>query len=299
MNPELARLRAHFHAAGRLHWRLGPAGPEALLEAPDVQGRLVLQGGQLLHWQPHGTGPVLWLSPRARFAPGAAIRGGVPVCWPWFGPHPQRPDCPAHGFARTARWEPLLAVPEAGGVRLILALVRDAESYRCFPYRARITLDLHLGETLEMVLTTGNEDPRPFTISQALHAYFQVGDVERIRIHGLADRPYLDKTRGLRRFRQHGAVRLDGETDRVYLGASGPVTIEDPVLARAIRVEKAGSATTVVWNPGAAKGRAMGDVGADAWRRFVCVEAANALPDARALSPGAVHRLVMRCRVLP
>ncbi len=298
MNAWLEKLRERFHAGGRLHWTMGPAGPEARLQAPAAEGRLTLQGGQLLQWRPQGADPVLWLSPRARLAPGAAIRGGVPVCWPWFGPHPERVDFPAHGFARTARWEPLAAVPERGGVRLSLALVRDAASYHLFPHRARPTLELHLGETLEMALITRNEDRRPFTLGQALHAYFQVGDVQCIRIHGLAGRAYLDKTRGLRRFTQHGPVRLEGETDRVYLGAGGPVTIEDPALGRAIRVEKAGSATTVVWNPGEAKGRAMGDVG-EAWREFVCVEAANALADARALVPGAVHRLVMRCAVVP
>jgi len=296
MNAWLEQLRARFHAGGRLHWTMGPAGPEAHLQAPAAEGRLTLQGGQLLHWRPRGADPVLWLSPQARLAPGAAIRGGVPVCWPWFGPHPDRADFPAHGFARTARWEPVAAVPEGEGVRLTLALVRDAAGYRLFPQRARLTLELRLGEILEMALVTRNEDCRPFTLSQALHAYFRVGDVERIRIHGLANHAYLDKTRGLRRLRQHGPVRLEGETDRVYLDATGPVIIEDPDRERAIRVEKGGSATTVVWNPGAVKGRAMGDVG-EAWREFVCVEVANALPDARALPPGAVHRLIMRCSV--
>ncbi len=298
MSAWLAWLNAHHHGSGRVRWERGPGGLVfAQVDAPACTARLALQGGQLLHWQPRGMAPVLWCSPQARYAPGTPIRGGVPVCWPWFGPHPERDDFPAHGFARTALWMPVRVAATGAGVALRLALVGAGEQAWLWPHRSRLHLDVQLDAALTLRLETEHRGPRPCTLSQALHAYFAVSDVAAVRLHGLAGHRYHDKVRGVRH-RQRGPLRLQGETDRVYLRHLGAVRLEDPQGGRCIEIRKRGSRSTVVWNPGAAQGEAMADVGRH-WREMLCVEAADALDDRRTLLPGARHRLEMQVRCRP
>ncbi len=295
MDPWLQRLQRDFSAGGRIRWRANEHGLIlAEIDAPEASARLSLSGGQLLHWAPRGESPVLWCSPRARLRPGQAIRGGIPLCWPWFGPHP-RPNHPAHGFARTRSWQPLVARADGGGVSLILVLVRDAASFHFMPRRVDARLTLHIGRRLQLTLESHNADHRPVRLSQALHAYFTVSHPERVRIHGLEDRPYVDKVAGGCRGVQQGPVHIRGETDRVFLQTPGPVILEDLGLGRRLHLHKAGSGSTVVWNPGAAKSAAMDDMGPEAWKGMLCVEAANALDDTRTLLPGERHRLEMAC----
>ncbi len=296
MDPWLSHLQRDFSVGGRIRWRRNEHGLIlAEIDAPEAGARLSLHGGQLLHWAPKGASPMLWCSPRARLRPGQAIRGGIPVCWPWFGSHPRRPDFPAHGFARTALWQPLVARANGGGVILTLALVRDAASFRFMPQRVEARLTLHIGRCLRLTLESRNPDCRPVRLSQALHAYFAVSHPQQVRLLGLDGRPYVDKVAGGRRAVQRGPVVIRGETDRVFLQAPGPVILEDPGLGRRLHIHKTGSGSTVVWNPGAAKSAAMGDMGPEAWKGMLCIEAANALDDSRTLLPGERHRLAMGC----
>ncbi|MFM8330476.1 MAG: D-hexose-6-phosphate mutarotase [Candidatus Methylumidiphilus sp.] len=274
-----------------LNFRSGPTGL-ALAEIDNPHGRasLVLQGAHLIDWTPRGAQPVLWLSPKAHFAAGKAIRGGVPICWPWFGAAAD-PALPAHGYARTTAWQVTASAERGDGATQIgLSLPQTAESLALWPHATPLRLCVTVGETLEIELVTGNLGAAAVRVGQALHAYFRVGDVRRIALHGLDGRPYWDKTDGGRKT-QAGPVLFTAETDRIYLDAPGDCLIDDPVLNRRIRVQKRGSASTIVWNPWAQRAGELADIGADAWPGMVCVESANAAEDVVVIEPGGEHRL--------
>ena len=258
-----------------------------------AQASISLQGGQVLSWQPRDQAqPVLWLSPRARFEPGKAIRGGIPVCWPWFGAHPLQADRPAHGIARISPWQIASSRDSADGTtEICLRLDTDA------PLQAE--LRIAVGATLTVALTTHNKSAQPCTLSEALHSYFHIGDIADIRVLGLEDGVYEDKVGSPARRRQTGPIHFVGEVDRVYLGTRSRCVIEDGRLQRRIGIDKSGSATTVVWSPGPVKAAALADLGADAWRGMVCVESGNAGEDSLTLAPGASHTLSQTCSVEP
>lgn len=272
--------------------------PAIALHNRHGSGRLLRQGALLLEWAPAGHVPVVWLSPNARFIAGKAPRGGVPVCWPWFGPHPDEPGFPAHGIARAAAWELTeTATLDDGAQRLSFTLLRDPASFSHWPYTTPLTLTYTLGAALDIELQTRNDSPQPVIISEALHTYFGVGDVRQIRIRGLDGCEYIDKVEQGRRRRQDGEITFAGETDRVYLATTATCVIEDPLLQRAIRIEKSGSRSTIIWNPWAEKARQMGDYTENGYQNMVCVESGNALDDRLTLAPGATHRLWTRYSV--
>ena len=287
----LTALNQSFGIPGQLDFREGPARL-VLAEISNRHGKatVCLQGAQLTEWTPRGRAPVIWLSPRAVFAEGKAIRGGVPVCWPWFGAHPGDPALPAHGIARTSAWE----VTGSGGRddgSTWLAMRLPQAGTQAWPYVTPAEIHVTVGKALEVELLTRNAGAEPVVIGQALHAYFHVGDVRRVRIQGLDGLPYVDKTDGGRRKMQTGALDIAGEVDRIYLESRSDCLIEDPVLNRRIRIHKSGSASTILWNPWAEKSAMLADLGPDAYLRMLCVESANADADSVHLAPGAGHRL--------
>jgi glucose-6-phosphate 1-epimerase len=292
---DLSAANARFGLSGRITFREIPGGL-VVMEVANSHGHaaIALQGGHVMSWQPKSQAePVVWLSRIARFAPGKSIRGGVPVCWPWFGPHPADPGLPAHGFARTVPWE-VTATRELdnGASEIALALVETDRTRAMWPHRAGVSMRVTVGATLEIALTTQNRDEHDLVIGEALHAYFQIGDIADIRIRGLEACEYLDKAGGgSERRRQDGPVVFSAETDRIYLNTEAECAIEDTRLQRRIRVAKSGSRSTVVWNPWTAKADKMGDFGPDGWRRMVCVESANAAENVVTVVPGAEHRL--------
>lgn len=294
-------LAHEFPVAGG-NWETGPGDlPFLVVETEDCRARLTPYGGQLCEWTPAGQRhPVLFLSPRSAFARGKAIRGGVPVCFPWFGNHPGGdPSRPAHGFARTRMWDVAgVARDAAGDVRVDLRMAADDATRAQWPAEFEAQLTLSLGRTLAMTFDAVNRGVDDLTYEIALHSYFTVGDVEQTRVHGLEHTRFVDKVDGMKEYVQGGApLAFTGETDRVFLDTGATCTIDDPVLARRIRVAKHGSLATVVWNPGRAKGEAMADVSGDAWRGFVCVETAQCGVHAVRLAPGARHAIVARVDV--
>jgi D-hexose-6-phosphate mutarotase len=187
-----------------------------------------------------------------------------------------------------------------GGLRAILGLSAEAAARGGFPRELSLSLDVTVGRSLRMELTARNVDSAAATFEAALHSYFAVSDVRQVRIRGLEGVSYLDKTAAMaRRPGESEPIAITAETDRVYLGATGTVTIEDPGWRRRIVVGKAGSRTTVVWNPWVAKAKAMSDFGDDEWTGMVCVETANAMDDAVTLAPGAAHAMTATLEVRP
>jgi len=295
-----AELNERHAIDGHLSFTREGDGP-TLAEIDNAFGRatIALEGGQLLTWIPKDQEPVVWLSPEAVYTPGKSLRGGVPVCWPWFGAHESDPTLPGHGFARNKPWSvKACEALEDGATRITLILKQDEETAKMWPERSELRLAVTVGETLTLALTTSNLSARPITVTEALHTYFHVGDIARVTVSGLEGSTYMDKVDGGAYRTQEGAVTIDGEVDRVYLTAKGECVIHDEALGRRIHITKEHGRSTVVWNPWAEKGAAFGDMGDEGYRKMLCVESANALSDAQTVQAGAEHTLTTTYRAV-
>lgn len=292
---DLAALQA-FAIPGQLSFRSGPGG----LIFADINNSggvasVCMQGAHCTTFRPKAqTAPVVWLSEAARFGTGRSIRGGVPVCWPWFGAHATEKTFPAHGFARTVSWDVVDSVGGQGETELWLRLPPGEATRTQWPHDTPVDLRIRVSHTLEIALTTRNAAAIPLSIGEALHAYFAVGDIAEVELEGLQGCIYLDKTESFARKRQDAPLRFDGEIDRVYVNALGDCALVDARLRRRIRIAKQGSASTVVWSPGHDKAAAMGDITPTGWRNMLCVESANAADDVLTLEPGQTHTLAVR-----
>ena len=264
--------------------------PVMWVRTPFADAALSLHGGQLLSYTPHGFDDLLWLSPVSRRAP-VAIRGGVPVCWPYFGREGRAEDAPQHGFARNGTW---ILEKETHGVDGEFTIELSLPAHADTPLRLDQTL--RIGRSgLDQSLTTRNTGATPLAFTQALHTYFHVGDARRVQVDGLDGLAYADKYDG-REHLQAGAWDLHdprdpGRSDRIYHRAGGRYVLHDPVLGRRIELRTTGSRSLVVWNPGEQGIAAIGDAPASSWRHFVCLEAANAGEDVIELAPGQTHTL--------
>jgi glucose-6-phosphate 1-epimerase len=267
--------------------------PAIAITTPHSEALVYLHGAHVAHFQIHGKEPVLFLSDRSLFAPDKAIRGGVPVVFPWFGPNKTDPKAPSHGFARTAPWTLQGAAQQADGSVTVTLTLRDSEITRAlWPHAFELEYRITVSDLLTLELTVRNLGPDAFTFEEAFHSYFTVEDVRQITIAGLSGREYLDKTQNMAPFRQDDPeLKIESETDRHYLATRDSVMITDHSLDRRISIDKENSEVTVVWNPWIEKAKAMADLGDDEWQNFVCVETANAYDFAVELLPGGVHAM--------
>jgi glucose-6-phosphate 1-epimerase len=239
-----------------------------------------------------GKRAVLFCGRTSKFAPGKAIRGGVPVIFPWFGPHPTDASRPQHGLVRAAAWTVDATHQYAdGAAAVVLALESSQETRAVWPYDFALRYTVTLGRRLDMALEVINRSSTEFRFDEALHTYLAVSDVRRIAIHGLEQTEYYDKVEGMARKRHGNApVELEGETDRVFVNTTAPCRLTDPVNGEVI-VRKEGSLSTVVWNPWETKAEALPDLAGGQWPEMVCIETANALENAVVLAPGASHTM--------
>ena len=292
-SADIQQLNDRFDIPHHLTFCPGRGGlPVVKIRNAHATATVALHGGQILAFQPNGASPVLWMSERAIYAEGTPLRGGIPVCWPWFGPHPTAPNGKAHGFARVSMWQVLGSrVAQGGTTELQLCLQDNRDRRELWPHAFSLQLVVTVGPQLEVDLIATNRGGEPFEYSGALHSYFCVGDVTRLAVHGLDGCTYVDQVDGGRRKVQRGPVTLEGETDRIYLDTSADCLIDDPALARRIRVAAAGSRSTVVWNPWVDKARRLADFAEDEYRHMLCVETANADADAVRLAPDEAHHL--------
>jgi glucose-6-phosphate 1-epimerase len=275
---------------------LTPGYPVLDIHHPTCTARIAQLGAHLMEWTPGGHKPVLYMSPEAVFREGKAIRGGVPVCWPWFGPHHTDASLPAHGFVRTRFWELTAASEGDAGVMMKFGLKDDAETRRMWPHAFALEMEMQLGAEMHLALRMTNTGDAPFTISGALHSYFAVGDIGRVTVEGLDGVEYLD-TVGTKEMRvQTGDVDFHDEVDRNY-HTTGEVVVGDAALKRSITVRGSGSHTAVVWNPWVEKSKTLSDLPDEDYKRFVCVETANAWRDHVTVEAGAQHTLATTVRV--
>ena len=296
-------LNAQFGIEGHLDFTEDASGlVVARIDNAQGTAMLCLQGAHLMNWQPKSQSvPVVWLSKDAKLAAGKSIRGGAPVCWPWFGAHAKEASFPGHGFARTVPWRVIESgVEPDGATRLTLRLVSSDKTHEQWPHACNLDLTVIVGETLRMELTTENTGGSDFAIGEALHTYFQIGDIGDVSVSGLEGCEYWDKVGGSNLKTQEGDIRFSGETDRVYINTASECVIRDEKLGRSIHIAKSGSLSTVVWTPWVEKADKMGDMGKpDGWREMLCVESANALDNQVKVSAGAKHTLIVEYRVAP
>lgn len=249
-----------------------------------------LYGAHVLSWKPMGQEPVIFLSDKAVFTPGKAIRGGIPVCWPWFGACKENPSNPSHGFARIMFWNVHKVACYADGRREVAFILKSsARTRRYWAHDFEAILTVTIGWELAINLTVKNTGKDLFTYTEALHSYFQVGDAEQIKLMGLENSPFLDAKDQFREKREEAPLTISSPIDRVYCEHIGRVTIEDPALQRRLLIDKNGSTTTVVWNPGKEGSKGMKDFGDEEYKKMVCVEAANAWNNTICLLPGESH----------
>jgi glucose-6-phosphate 1-epimerase len=259
--------------------------------------RVALQGAQILEWIPSSeVVPVIWVSDAAVYQKGKGVRGGVPICWPWFGAGDL--GKPAHGFVRTKPWSVVASGVNDIGPWLRLTISDDEASRAIWHHSFNLSLTLTLGHSLTIALTTDNPSHSDFSVSEALHTYFAVGDVDKVRVTGLDQTHYLDKVLAMSRHLQQGDVTIAGEVDRVYVDTSNEVAIVDEALARRIEIRKSHSTATVVWNPGSEKEKGFADMREGDYRRMLCVESGTAGGDLVTIAAGEAHTLTVEYRVV-
>jgi len=251
------------------------------------QAVLTLQGAHLVSYQHEGV-EQLWLSPKSQFESGKPIRGGVPICWPWFAQHPTDPSLPMHGFARTSLWQLTERQEHSDRSTLALRLTSDQA-----PYLLRADLQIELTQQhLSLNLTTTNLGGEAYSLTEALHTYLPVSDLRSASLQGLQGTRYADKLQNYAQATEaREAVFLTEPTDRVYFDTSDSLTLLDKDWNRRTIISKRGSGATVVWNAGETIAAGMQDLGAENYRHYICVEAANALETAVILKPGTSHTL--------
>ncbi len=270
--------------------------PILVIDHAAAKGRIALNGAHVMEWAPAGEKPVLYMSPQALLEPGKAIRGGIPVCWPWFGDHPSECDKPAHGFVRTQIWRLGDVTESADGVKAQFFLSDSDATRALWPHRFELRLEVIMGAGLSVALCIKNMDDAAWSMTGALHTYLTVQDVVSACVIGLDDSYYVEKRLSPERIEQSGPVYFDREVDRNY-ESRATLRMLDKKGGRTIVVEKEGSRATIVWNPWIEKSKRLSDLPDDAYPHFVCIEAANAVPDVVTLHPGREHVLSQRLRI--
>ncbi|MGI9274889.1 MAG: D-hexose-6-phosphate mutarotase [Endozoicomonas sp.] len=269
------------------------------IENPHARAVVSLHGAQVLSFQPSGEEKVLWLSPDSMYREDQAIRGGIPVCWPWFGKRAE--ESPAHGFARTELWRLEQQETLAGGETRLLLSLHNASHSKWLSQgeqaTANLSLEIIIGSQLQLTLTTENSSDQSIEISQALHTYFAISDIEKISISGLDDMRFLDHLDDKKAYVQKGDVTFSGEVDRTYLDSTETTIIHDPGMERNVVIKKSGSNSTVVWNPWKVRSKEMIDMPDEGYKSMVCVESATTPDLPVELEPGASHKLTARIGV--
>jgi glucose-6-phosphate 1-epimerase len=249
--------------------------------------------GQVLSYRPKSQkDDLLFVSDKAYYESGKAIKGGIPVCWPWFGADPDDQGRPAHGFVRNRQWEVSGSESLAdGSTKVVLGLADSEETREIWPHPFKLNIEITVGDSLGVALVTHNNGDENVTISQALHTYFYVGDIGKVRVLGLDGVEYLDKVDDFAEKTQSGPITINAEVDRIYKGVSGELVIEDESLGRKIRIASSGCSTAVVWNPWSEIAASMADLNDDDYRKMICVETANAGPETVEVAAGSSYRL--------
>ena len=292
MNIE--QLNAEYGIANKAKFVEGKGGfPVIEINNEYAKATISLYAGQVLSYQPvDRTQDMMFVSSEAYYTEGKAIKGGAPICWPRFGPDPEDKGRSNHGFVRNRLWNMReIATNQDGSTEVVMGLVDTPETRKIWDYAFDLAIAITVGSSLTIELTTRNTGDKPFSITQALHSYFRIGDIGQVRVLNLEDTSYLDKVDGGKNKTQTGAVTFDSECDRIYLDVPSQLVIDDMALGRKIKITAANSNTAIVWNPGAEISANMADLGDLDYQRFVCVETANAANEIIEIAAGNDYNL--------
>lgn len=280
-----------FAIEGAVAIQAGEGGmPKVVVTGQHGAAEMYLHGAHVTSFTPSGQSPMLWMSRDAVFSPAKAIRGGVPVCWPWFGKLDEHPELPQHGFARTSDWQlQSTSVETDGAVVVAMTLMDDEKSRALWPHKFQLTLQVTVGKEMTLKLSCVNTGEEPFDASAALHTYFAVDRIEDVQVRGLAGRRYVDQLDGGAIKTIDGDIVVDREVDLIAIDSDDDVMIAEASASREIRISKSGSASTVVWNPWVEKSKKMSDFPDDGYKTMLCIETANAANDVRNVAPGTTH----------
>ncbi len=256
-----------------------------------ASSRISRQGAQMLEWVPENHEKVLWLSEGAKFEPECTIRGGLPVCWPYFASHPFTDDAPFHGFARRKNWTLQKCETDGDNTTVEYHYAND-EIDTYWPHPCAATLRYDIGEKLSITLQTHNTGYSPFRLSQAFHTYFHVGDIGAVEVEGLENCKFIDTLQNNNIRTEDTPITINQEIDRIYQEQNGTISIIDKKLNRKIQIEGEGISSVIVWNPWIAKSRRLGDMGPEgSFRQMLCIETANVRENSIYLQPQETYTL--------
>lgn len=291
-NPIVAELDRRFGIPGVASVCEGSgAMPRVQITSSLAEGEMYLHGAQVTSWKPAGADEVLFLSTKSRWEEGQAIRGGIPICFPWFRAKVDDPQAPAHGFVRTKAWQLESIVENESGVAVSMFTESDERTQHWWPGAFRLVHRATFGSELRLELVCTNTGTTPLRFEEALHTYNRVADVQDARIQGLDSVRFLDNTDSNREKTQYGNVAIVSQTDNAYLNTQNAVDLLDPGMGRRIQLRKSNSLTTVVWNPWRDAAKGMKDLRDGEWTQFLCAEASNILDFAVNLAPGQEHNM--------
>ncbi|MEO1387838.1 MAG: D-hexose-6-phosphate mutarotase [Cyanobacteria bacterium J06634_6] len=289
-----AQLNQEFGIADQLQIVEGKSlFPMIEITNEQASARISVYGGQVLSFKPAGeSSDLLFVSEKAYYQPGKAIKGGTPVCWPWFGPDPEGKGRASHGFVRNRMWTLLSTeAVSAGETKVRLGVSANEETKAIWPYSFELVIEIVVADQLSISLITQNTGDKAFEITQALHTYFQTGDIGKVEVLGLENAGYIDKVDNGAEKTQTGIINITQEVDRIYTNVKPELSVQDGGLGRRIRISSAGSRTAVVWNPWTDISIKSGDLTDDAYQEFVCVETVNAADDMIGVAPGSEYTL--------
>ena len=264
---------------------------------PHATATISLHGGQVLSYTPvdsvnDSNHDLLFVSNNAYFQKDKAIKGGAPICWPWFAAHTEDETLPFHGFVRNQAWQVRATECRDNGDVVITLVFNDTEQTRnLWPYSFELRQVITVGASLGIDLITNNTGSQVFCLTQAIHTYFSVGDITQVKVTGLENKPYLDKVEDFAAKKQTGPITVSQEVDRIYQQVDLPLVIHDAAFNRRIHVEHTGSATAVVWNPWVKISEQSQDLEDDSYQHFICVETANAADNIITIEPGESYTL--------
>ncbi len=261
------------------------------IETELVSASICIQGAQVVTWYPKDADhPVLWATTFSSYKPGTPVRGGVPICWPWFGDHPIDSQLPAHGYARISTWNlESLNLRSNGYVELEFRIGDNPPINKLANPPLGASLKIEIGSDLSITLITQNLSNDWVRFTEGFHTYFLVGDVRQVSLEGLDGVEYVDLLDDHKKLLQQGPITFADELGRVYFNSANECVIRDPVLHRKILISKSGSLCTAVWNPWRERAKNMRDIGPVMWQSMLCVEAANAFENAVSLAPSGSH----------
>ena len=295
------QLNNEYGITGQLKFVKGNSGfPFILVNNASATALISVYGAQVLSFQPtNEPEDLLFLSQKSHYEEGKAIRGGIPVCWPWFGPDPLDINRPDHGFVRNGLWTVLATEATSESetkIKLRFQNTKQSESY----WQQAFTLDLEIsvGDTLTLELITRNTGTEAFSITQALHAYFSVGDINDVQILGLENAHYLYKLDDGEEKNQSGALIIANEVDRIYTNVNNELIIDDRSFNRQIVITATNNKTTVIWNPWIDICARMSDLAYDDYQRFICVEPGNIDTDIVEIPPGGQYHLITNFKII-